>query len=66
MLHCVEQTKGKGGGNLWVDGFHAANRLFEENPVYLETLVNTPVDFTILTKTKLGEVCEASRRPLIR
>ena len=31
MFHCVEQTKSEGGANLWVDAFHAANLLYEEN-----------------------------------
>ena len=66
MLHCIEQTEGEDGANLWVDGFHAANLLFEEDPESFQILVNTPVVFRNITQTKRGQFYAASRRPIIR
>ncbi len=66
MFHYIEQTKGEGGANLWVDAFHAANLLFEENPESFQILVNTPVLFRNFTKTIVGKVYNGSRHPLIR
>jgi hypothetical protein len=66
VLHCIEQTEGEDGANLWVDGFHAANLLFEEDPESFQILVNTPVVFRNITQTKRGKFYAASRRPIIR
>ena len=67
MLHCVEQTKGEGGDNLWVDGFHAANLLYEEDPELFQLLVNTPVKLRNYTSVRLlGTVYSESYNPLIR
>ena len=67
MLHCVEQTKGEGGDNLWVDGFHAANLLYEEDPELFQVLVNTPVKLRNYTSVDLqGTLHSESCNPLIR
>ena len=66
MFHCVEQSKSEGGANLWVDAFHAASLLFDEDPELFETLVTTPVLFCNFTKTMVGKMYGRSRHPLIR
>ncbi|XP_028410830.1 gamma-butyrobetaine dioxygenase-like [Dendronephthya gigantea] len=67
MLHCVEQTKGEGGENILVDGFHAAKLLYEEDPESFEILVNTPVTFRNCTsKTTFGKMHTLSSHHLIR
>ncbi len=66
MFHCVEQTKSEGGSSLWVDGFHAANLLYEEDLESFQILANTPVAFRNLTKTPAGRMYNQSRHTLIR
>lgn len=67
MFHYIEQTKGKGGDNLWIDAFHVANLLYEENPELFQILVNTTLEFRNFTKLPSGEVeYNAARHPLIR
>jgi gamma-butyrobetaine dioxygenase len=66
MFHCVEQTKSEGGANLWVDAFHAANILYEENRKSFQVLVQTPVAFRNFTKTTVGQMYNQSRHTLIR
>ncbi|CAB4039193.1 gamma-butyrobetaine dioxygenase-like, partial [Paramuricea clavata] len=66
MFHCIEQTEGEGGANLWVDAFHAANLLYEEDPELFQILVNTPVIFRNVTKTQVGHMYNESRHSLIR
>ena len=66
MFHCVQQSKSKGGANLWVDAFHAANLLYEENPEAFQVLTSTPVAFRFLSKTDIGRVYTKSFHTLIR
>jgi len=45
ILHCVVQTKSKGGSNLLVDAYHIADRLRKEHPSDFELLSQVPVDW---------------------
>ena len=65
MFHCVQQTEGDGGANLWVDGFHAANLLHEENPEAFQILATTPVAFRNY-KSIFGLVYHQSHHTVIR
>lgn len=66
MFHCLEQTEGEGGANLWVDAFHAAHLLYQEHPESFQVLVKAPVVFHNFTKTSVGQMYNRSRHPLIR
>ena len=66
MFHCVQQTEADGGANLWVDAFHVANLLYEENPEAFQILATTPVAFRNFTKTLVGPMYNQSRHTLIR
>ena len=66
MFHCVQQTEGEGGANLWVDAFHAANLLYKEDPESFQILAATPLVFRNLTKTPVGQMYNQSRHNIIR
>ena len=66
MFHCVQQTEADGGANLWVDGFHVANLLYEENPEAFQILATTPVAFRNFTESVVGPMYHQSRHTLIR
>ncbi len=66
MFHCIEQTEAEGGANLWVDAFHAAHLLYEEDPESFQILANTPLAFRNFTKTAVGRMYYQSRNTLIR
>ena len=66
MFHCVQQTEADGGANLWVDAFHVANLLYEQNPEAFQILATTPVAFRNFTKSVVGPMYNQSRHTLIR
>lgn len=66
MFHCLFQTESKGGVNQWIDGFHAAHRLYEEDPESFDILTKTAVAYRNITKTEIGEFHNTSRHKLIR
>ena len=66
MFHCLEQTEGEGGANLWVDAFHVAHLLYQEHPESFQVLVDASVVFHNFTKTRVGQMYNRSRHPLIR
>ncbi|XP_015719005.1 gamma-butyrobetaine dioxygenase [Coturnix japonica] len=45
LLHCIKQTA-TGGESEIVDGFHAANKLKQQNPQAYQILTSTAVDYT--------------------
>ncbi|XP_071809482.1 gamma-butyrobetaine dioxygenase-like [Asterias amurensis] len=45
LLHCIEQAKGKGGENQFVDGWKIVKQLKEEYPDLYKTLSTVPVDY---------------------
>ncbi|KRT80840.1 hypothetical protein AMK59_5279, partial [Oryctes borbonicus] len=46
LLHCLIQTKSKGGGNLLTDTFYIAEKLRKENRHVFETLSRTDVNWS--------------------
>jgi hypothetical protein len=66
MFHCLLQTKSKGGVNQWIDGFHAAHRLWKEDPESFDILTNTPIAYRNITRTEVGEFHNTSNHRLIR
>ena len=66
MFHCLLQTESKGGVNQWVDGFHAAFMLHQEDPELFEILAKTPIAYRNITRTEVGEFDTSSKHPLIR
>ena len=45
MFHLLSHTSGNGGASLLVDGFHAADVLYKEDPGAFATLAQTPIPF---------------------
>lgn len=45
MLHCIVQTKTKGGENLLTDGFYVAEKLRAENKEVFDILSQTEVNW---------------------
>ena len=45
FLHCIEQCRGKGGENTFVDGFRIAECIRENHGEDWESLVRIPVDY---------------------
>ena len=66
MLHCIEQTKTEGGLSHYVDAFHAAHLLHQEDPEAFKILVTTPISFYNECNTDYGDFNTACRRNLIR
>lgn len=66
MLHCIEQTKTKGGVGHWIDAFHAAHLLYQEDPESFDLLTQTPIAFYNECETDYGEFHTACRRNIIR
>ena len=66
MFHCLLQTESKGGVNQWVDGFHAAHRLYKEDPESFDILTETPVTYRNITRTDVGEYHTTASHRLIR
>ena len=66
MFHCLLQTESKGGVNQWIDGFHAAHRLYEEDPELFDILTKTPIAYRNITRTEVGEFHNTSSHRLIR
>lgn len=45
LLHCIVQTKSKGGENLLTDSFYVAEKLRAENKDAFDILTTTPVNW---------------------
>ncbi|XP_022082905.1 gamma-butyrobetaine dioxygenase-like [Acanthaster planci] len=45
LLHCIEQAKGKGGENQFVDGWNIVRQLKAEHPEAYKVLSTVPVDY---------------------
>lgn len=45
LLHCIVQTKSKGGENLLTDSFFVAEKLRSENKEAFDILTTTPVNW---------------------
>jgi hypothetical protein len=60
------QTESKGGVNQWIDGFHAAHRLYEEDQELFDILTKTPIAYRNITRTEVGEFHNTSSHKLIR
>ena len=45
ILHCMVQSKSKGGSNLLVDAYHIADRMKQEHPEDYKILTETVVDW---------------------
>lgn len=45
LLHCIAFEQKKGGENIFVDGFHAAKKLYEIEPEYYALLAQVPTIF---------------------
>lgn len=61
VLYCLESSA-KGGENMVVDGFKAAQKLRDENPDYFNVLANHCARFEYAGE---ASVCLTSRRPMI-
>jgi alpha-ketoglutarate-dependent taurine dioxygenase len=66
MFHCLTQTESEGGVNQWIDGFHAAHRLYEEDQELFDILTKTPIAYRNITRTEVGECYSTSSHKLIR
>jgi alpha-ketoglutarate-dependent taurine dioxygenase len=66
MFHCLVQTESEGGVNQWIDGFHAAHRLYEEDQELFDILIKTPIAYRNITRTEVGECHTTSSHKLIR
>ncbi|XP_038052320.1 gamma-butyrobetaine dioxygenase-like isoform X2 [Patiria miniata] len=45
LLHCIEQAKGKGGENQFVDGWNIVRQLKAEHPEAYKLLSGVPIDY---------------------
>ena len=45
LLHCIEQCKGPGGENQFVDGWNIVRQLKDEHPEEYQLLSGVPMDF---------------------
>ena len=66
MLRCVEQTDSKGGVGHWVDSFHVAHLLHQEDPESFNILAHTPIAMRNIAKTRHGLFHTACRRNIVR
>ncbi|KAJ7391731.1 Gamma-butyrobetaine dioxygenase [Desmophyllum pertusum] len=55
FLHCIEQVSSEGGANQFVDGFHAAQQLKENDPNTFNLLSTTRFAFVDFGKDAFGE-----------
>ncbi|XP_034138578.1 gamma-butyrobetaine dioxygenase [Drosophila guanche] len=65
ILHCVVQTKSRGGSNLLVDAFHIADRLRSQHPEDFERLCRIPVDWNDIGSEDGREFHNIWRAPVI-
>lgn len=66
IMHCISQTKGRGGDHLLVDSFHAANQMREKHPELFRVLTNTVVTFTDVGFDFVGHFHATARRTIIQ
>ena len=45
MLHCIAQTPVKGGNNVFVDGFHVAQKIAPQYPHHYDILTSVCLDY---------------------
>ncbi|KAJ7391732.1 Gamma-butyrobetaine dioxygenase [Desmophyllum pertusum] len=55
LLHCIEQVSSEGGANQFVDGFHVAQQLKENDPKTFNLLSTTRFQFVDFGKDMFGE-----------
>lgn len=65
MLHCLVQSKSKGGENLISDGFHVAKIMQREFPEYYKVLSQTLVNWNDLGKEHNSPFHSIYRAPVI-
>jgi gamma-butyrobetaine dioxygenase len=54
-LHCIEQFKGKGGDNEFVDGFNVAKYIKENHPETWRILTKNYVSFSDCGYDEVGD-----------
>lgn len=65
MLHCLVQSKSKGGENLISDGFHVSKIMQREFPEYYKVLSQTLVNWNDLGKEHNSNFHSIYRAPVI-
>lgn len=65
IIHCIEQAKGEGGENWFVDGFKMAEDLRKEDPEAFRLLTNTELEFFDIGNDFYGKFHQRSRHPTI-
>ena len=65
ILHCIEQAKGEGGENHFVDGFKIAEHLRTVAPDAFEVLSTVSFTFDDIGRDEYGEFDKIFERPVI-
>ena len=67
FLHCIDQIKGEGGENEFVDGFYVENIIRKNYPEEHNILTQTKVDFVdIGTEAIAGEFHKMFQSPIFK
>lgn len=67
LLHCIKQAKVEGGDNQFVDGFHIAERMREEQPEHFRLLTEVAMDhYDLGEEADNTKFFKLQRQPVIR
>ena len=66
MLRCIEQSESEGGEGHWVDSFHVAHLLHQEDPESFNILAHTQIAMRNITETNVGHFHTFCHRNVIR